>query len=120
MKTISTQPEFDDYLSRVQYKANCHAHNVHEIIPVLAEEVLKMYPLSNGIDVRTYNGKTANVAWVNGVKGRAAFTYQHCGDKLGKDSLIVLRNRTLNGKKRTHFKNGMKRSEITELLHKNL
>ena len=121
MRTLTTKSEFNDYLSRVQKKADCHALNVNKILSTLAEEVLKIHPLKNGIDVRTYGKNTANIAWVNGPRGRAAFTYQSDDtDKFGQHSLIILRNRVLNGKERTHFKNGMSRSEIRAALELHL
>lgn len=120
MLKITSQSDFDSYLARVQYKADCHAHNVKDIISILAEEVLKIYPLQSGIDVRTYNNNTGNIAWVNGSKGRVAFTYQESDDKYGEKSKIILRNKTLNGRERTHFVNGMSRSEIRSALELNL
>ena len=80
-------------------RAECHAPQVEEVLPLLAGIVLAHVDMSAGLQVKTYKGNYANVAWVRKGGNRYAFSYDHTGQK------IQLKENTVRGKLLDSFNN---------------
>lgn len=89
-------------------RANCHALNVNEVLPLLAGVVLNHVDMKNGLQARTYRGDYANIAWIIHNGNRYAFTYDHESEQ------IILRKNTLRGKELTRFDNSDDIAGVTQ------
>lgn len=114
MANLTTLAEFHDYFSGVMYRANCHAPNVNEVLPLLAGVVLNHVDMKKGLQARTYRGDYANIAWVVHNGNRYAFTYDH------EDEQIILRERTLRGRELTRFDNSDNFISTTSKIESNI
>ena len=99
MANIKTLSDFHAYFSGVMERANCHALQVNEVLPLLAGVVLNHVDMKSGLQARTYRGDYANIAWVVHNGNRYAFTYDHESEQ------IILRANTLRGIELTRFDN---------------
>lgn len=103
---LDSQAQIDKYLDGVTIKARHHAHNVQDVIPLVAVSLFSLYPTS--VTALTRNGDLKNAVWVQGnnTKQRYAITYNH------NDECIDVRLRSLHGPVMYTFTNSTTVSEI--------
>lgn len=95
--SIDTMEALRGYFDGVMSRANHHADNVNEIILALVGGVIWR---GAEVDVRTYNGKTANMLWMKTDGGKGyCFYFNHFNGK------IEVREDGMNGKYIRDFTN---------------
>ena len=84
--TIATLQSLNQYIKGVMDRADEHGEGVNEVILTLAGAVI--WKAAQGVEVRTYQGETANLLWLIVGGNRYVLAYNH------KTRVIELRNRT--------------------------
>jgi len=103
--TVSDLETLETYLSGVMDRSEHHADSVGAIALALIGAVLwRKDP--EPIEVRTYNGQTANILWVQIAGQRYALAYNH------HEGCIELRERTQTGDVLFRFDNNTPVTEV--------
>jgi len=103
--TVADLKTLEEYLDGVMNRSDHHAKTVGAITLALVGAVLwKKDP--NPIEVRTHDGKAANILWFHVNGNRYALAYNH------KEKCIDLRDRTLTGAVRHKFNNKSSVSDV--------
>lgn len=87
--TVNTLTLLNEYVNGVMNRANHHGQNVNEIVLTLAGAVI--WRATQDIEVRTYNGETANILWLTVNANKYVLAFNH---NTGK---IEIRESTQNG-----------------------
>ena len=87
--TITTLTLLNSYINGVMHRADDHGLNVNEIVLTLAGAVI--WKATQDVEVRTYNGTTANILWLTVNTNRYAIAFDH------NTGNIEIRKRTQNG-----------------------
>ena len=92
------------YLEGIMDRANHHAQQVNEIVLALAGGVIWR---GAEIDVRTYNGETANMLWMKTDLGKEyCFIFNH------NNGMIEAHEETMNGRLLRQFSNTNKTYDV--------
>jgi hypothetical protein len=103
--TVADLETLEGYLAGVLDRSEHHAETVGAIALALIGAVLWRKD-AEPIEVRTYDGKTANILWVQISGQRYALAYNH------KEECIELRERTQNGRTIARFDNNTPVTEV--------
>ena len=103
--TVADLETLESYLTGVLNRSEHHAETVGAIALALIGAVLWRKD-ATPIEVRTYDGKTANILWVQISGMRYALAYNH------KKECIELRERTQNGRTIAQFDNDTPVTEV--------
>lgn len=108
--TINTLRLLNEYITGVMERADHHGQNMNEIALVIAGAIIWKVK-DEDVEVRTYNGETANVLWmkINGV--RYALAYNHATEE------IEIRDRTINGTVIASFSNNSPIAQIKQVFN---
>ena len=109
MKTIKTMTDLRQYLDGILFRAEHHS-NCDKVVGALIGEIMMYSDTSKDIEVRTYDGKTANVAWVYFSGVRYAFCFNH------KNGKIELRDRNERGRASYAFDNYCTVEEVHDII----
>ncbi len=103
--TVADLETLESYLSGVMNRSGHHADTVGAIALALIGAVLWKKDAAP-IEVKTYDGKTANILWVQIAGQRYALAYNH------KEGCIELRDRTQSGPAVARFANSTPVTEV--------
>jgi Integron cassette protein VCH_CASS1 chain len=106
--TVADLNTLESYLSGVLNRSNHHAETVGGIALALIGAVLWRKD-AVPIQVRTYDGRAANILWVQISGQRYALAYNH------KRECIELRQRTQNGRTVARFDNSTSVAEVQRI-----
>jgi len=106
--TVADFETLETYLAGVMNRSDHHADTVGAIALALIGAVLWKKD-AEPIEVRTYEGRTANILWVQIAGQRYALAYNH------KEECIELRERTQNGRTVATFDNSTPVTEVQRI-----
>ena len=104
-QTVADLDTLESYLAGVLNRSEHHAQTVGAVALALVGAVLWRKD-ATPIEVRTYDGKTANILWFHVAGQRYALGYNH------REQCIELRERTQNCRTLARFDNGTPVSEV--------
>ncbi len=107
--TITSLNILNEYINGVMNRADHHAHNVNEIVLSLAGAVI--WKSTADIEVKTYQGETANILWLTINSRRYALAFNH------NTGRIEIRERTIRGQVLHELDNSTSNSELKRIFN---
>lgn len=108
-RRLTTDPEIDQFISKVIGEANHHASQVEAIIQPLSDAVRsRLNLLIDRVEVYERNGKLARTCWVTVGGNRYVFTYDYQTFK------IQLKDKGTQGTIRYQFDNSTTQANILQ------
>lgn len=107
MITIVNTSLLFEYINGVMGRADHHGENVNEVVLGLAGAVV--WKATEDIEVREYDGHTANILWFKVGEKKYAFTFNHA------DETIELHERVHNGTVIAVFDNATTNADIKRI-----
>ena len=105
--TVNTLTLLNEYINGVMSRADHHGQNVNEIVLSLAGAVV--WKATQDVEVRMYNGETANILWLTVNKNRYALAFNH------NTGNIEIRDRTQTGTVLASFNNSTTTNQVKQI-----